>query len=137
MLNLKKLCVGISSFEMLEEWQKNEIQNNRELFHTTRIKPKRVDEILPNGSLYWISKNKFIARQKILEFRDVVRKDGKSACKIIFDQKLIKVANISHRPFQGWRYLTQDKIPKDTFRDLNNNDIPSSMLAELNQFGII
>tara|TARA_B100001996_G_C18647507_1_gene587999 strand:+ start:371 stop:784 length:414 start_codon:yes stop_codon:yes gene_type:complete len=137
MLNLKKLCVGISTFEMLEEWQKNEIRNNRQLFHTTRIKPKRVNEILPNGSLYWIIKNKFIARQKILEFKDVVRKDGKSACKIIFDHKLIKVANIPHRPFQGWRYLTEDKIPKDTYRDLNNNDIPPSMLAELNQFGVI
>ncbi len=137
MLNLKKLCVGISTYEMLEEWQKNEIRNNRQLFHTTRIKPKRVNEILPNGSLYWIIKNKFIARQKILEFKDVVRKDGKSACKIIFDHKLIKVANIPHRPFQGWRYLTEDKIPKDTYRDLNNNDIPPSMLAELNQFGVI
>ena len=137
MLNLKKLCVGISTFEMLEEWQKNEIRNNRQLFHTTRIKPKRVNEILPNGSLYWIIKNKFIARQKILEFKDVVRKDGKSACKIIFDHKLIKVANIPHRPFQGWRYLTEDKIPKDAYRDLNNNDIPPSMLAELNQFGVI
>tara|TARA_B100000902_G_scaffold342886_1_gene347226 strand:+ start:150 stop:563 length:414 start_codon:yes stop_codon:yes gene_type:complete len=137
MLNLKKLCVGISTFEMLEEWQKNEIRNNRQLFHTTRIKPKRVNEILPKGSLYWIIKNKFIARQKILEFKDVVRKDGKSACKIIFDHKLIKVANIPHRPFQGWRYLTEDKIPKDTYRDLNNNDIPPSMLAELNQFGVI
>ena len=87
MLNLKKLCVGITSFEMLQEWQNNETNNKRQLFHTTRIKPKRSDEILPDGSLYWISKNKFIARQKIIEFRDVVRKDGKSACKIIFDNE--------------------------------------------------
>ena len=120
MLNLKKLCVGIHSFEMLQEWQNNEITNKRQLFHTTRIKPKRCDEILPSGSLYWISKNKFIARQKIIEFRDVVRKDGKSACKIIFDSKLYRVANISHRPFQGWRYLTEDKVPKDIFKDLNS-----------------
>ena len=28
MLNLKKLCVGISSFEMLQEWQNNETNNN-------------------------------------------------------------------------------------------------------------
>ena len=137
MLNLKKLCVGISSFEILEKWQKNEIDNNRQLFHTTRMKPKRVHEILPNGSLYWISKNKFIARQKIIEFRDVTRKDGKSACKIIFDTKLIRVANIKHRPFQGWRYLTLEKTPRDIFKDLHNNDIPPSILAELNEFGII
>ena len=102
-----------------------------------RIKPKRSDEILPDGSLYWISKNKFIARQKIIEFRDVVRKDGKSACKIIFDNELFRVANIPHRPFQGWRYLTEDKVPKDIFKDSNNNEIPSAMLAELNEFGIV
>ena len=137
MLNLKKLCVGITSFEMLQEWQNSEIRNKRQLFHTTRIKPKRSDEILPEGSLYWISKNKFIARQKIIEFKDVVRKDGKSACKIIFDSKLYRVANIPHRPFQGWRYLTEDKVPKDIFKDSNNNEIPSAMLAELNEFGIV
>ena len=51
--------------------------------------------------------------QRILEFKDVVRTDGKSACKIIFDSNLYKVVNIPHRPFQGWRYLETKDIPKD------------------------
>ena len=88
MLHLKKLCVGIKSFEMLQEWQDNELKCNRQLFHTTRMKPKKINEILPDGSIYWIAKNKFFARQKIIEFQDVIRRDGKSACKIIFDKKL-------------------------------------------------
>ena len=87
MLHLKKLCVGIKSFEMLQEWQDNELKCNRQLFHTTRMKPKKINEILPDGSIYWIAKNKFFARQKIIEFQDVIRRDGKSACKIIFDKK--------------------------------------------------
>ena len=135
-LHLKKLCVGVSSFEMLEEWQDNEINHNRQIFHVTRIKPKRTEEILPNGSLYWIIKNKFVARQRILEFKDVIRADGKSACKIIFDRKLFKVANIPHRPFQGWRYLKEEMVPNDIFKDQNNNEIPASLLAELNEFGV-
>ena len=136
-LHLKKLCVGVNSFEMLKEWQDNEINNNRRIFHVTRIKPKRAGEIIPNGSLYWIVKNKFVARQRILEFKDVIRTDGKSACKIIFDSKLFKVVNIPHRPFQGWRYLKQEMVPKDIFKDQNNNEIPASLLAELNEFGVL
>tara|TARA_B000000532_G_C18507677_1_gene251634 strand:- start:176 stop:481 length:306 start_codon:yes stop_codon:yes gene_type:complete len=101
------------------------------------MKPKKINEILPDGSIYWIAKNKFFARQKIIEFQDVIRRDGKSACKIIFDKKLYKVAGIAHRPFQGWRYLTQEKVPQDIFSDKNNNEIPSSMMAELNEFGIL
>jgi hypothetical protein len=122
---------------MLQEWQDNELKCNRQLFHTTRMKPKKINEILPDGSIYWIAKNKFFARQKIIEFQDVIRRDGKSACKIIFDKKLYKVAGIAHRPFQGWRYLTQEKVPQDIFSDKNNNEIPSSMMAELNEFGIL
>ena len=45
MLHLKKLCVGIKSFEMLQEWQDNELKCNRQLFHTTRMKPKKINEI--------------------------------------------------------------------------------------------
>ena len=44
MLHLKKLCVGIKSFEMLQEWQDNELKSNRQLFHTTRMKPKKVSQ---------------------------------------------------------------------------------------------
>ena len=69
MLHLKKLCVGIKSFEMLQEWQDNELKCNRQLFHTTRMKPKKINEILPNGSIYWIAKNKFFARQKNISSR--------------------------------------------------------------------
>jgi hypothetical protein len=79
----------------------------------------------------------FLLGKKIIEFQDVIRRDGKSACKIIFDKKLYKVAGIAHRPFQGWRYLTQEKVPQDIFSDKNNNEIPSSMMAELNEFGIL
>ena len=53
------------------------------------------------------------------------------------DKKLYKVAGIAHRPFQGWRYLTQEKVPQDIFSDKNNNEIPSSMMAELNEFGVL
>ena len=58
-------------------------------------------------------------------------------CKIIFDKKLYKVAGTAHRPFQGWRYLTQEKVPQDIFSDKNNNEIPASMMAELNEFGVL
>jgi hypothetical protein len=137
MLHLKKLCVGISSFEMLKEWQNQQILLGNPIVHVTRMRPKRKDEILQGGSLYWIIKSKFSAKQKIIELQDIIRDDGKNACKIVLSENLYQVASIKQRPFQGWRYLNDENTPKDVFQDDNNEDIPAELLAELNEFGVV
>ena len=137
MIHLKKLCVGINSFYELSERQKKLIQSGEKICHVTRMRPKRTSEVLSGGSLYWIIRSKFVARQCIVGIEDIVRFDGKSACKILLDKKLFEVANVFHRPFQGWRYLYPEKTPSDIFQDKEGNDIPSEILTELNEFGII
>tara|TARA_B100000579_G_C22110715_1_gene523004 strand:- start:103 stop:516 length:414 start_codon:yes stop_codon:yes gene_type:complete len=137
MIHLKKLCVGINSFYELSERQKKLIQSGEQICHITRMRPKRASEVLSGGSLYWIIRSKFVARQCIVGIEDIVRFDGKSACKILLDKKLFEVANVFHRPFQGWRYLYPEKTPSDIFQDKEGNDIPSEILTELNEFGII
>jgi len=136
MLSLKKLCVGIKSFDELEMYQSNLIKNNQIISISTRMWPKRFKEILLGGSLYWVIKNKFSARQLILGFEEIFREDGKRFCKILLDRKLHRVVNYPQRPFQGWRYLTDEKKPKDIFTDEDNKEIPPELLAELNEFGI-
>ena len=75
--------------------------------------------------------------EEIIGIEDIVRFDGKSACKILLDDKLIEVANVFHRPFQGWRYLYPEKSPSDIFKDKEGNEIPSKILTELNEFGVL
>ena len=63
-LNLLKLCVGAESVEDLEDWIARRLDEKRRLgqpaehFHTTRMVPKRVDELVDGGSLYWVVKGK-------------------------------------------------------------------------------
>ena len=137
MIHIKKLCVGIDSFYKLQEWQNNLIKSGEKIYHITRMRPKMTSEVLSGGSLYWIIKSKFVARQCIIGIEDIVRFDGKSACKILLDDKLIEVANVFHRPFQGWRYLYPEKAPSDIFKDKEGNEIPSKILTELNEFGVV
>ena len=69
-LHLIKLCVGCDSITDLEEW----IEENRALHrrlgrdyeqtHTTRMVPKRVDELLDGGSLFWVIKGQVAAARR-------------------------------------------------------------------------
>src|SRR6267142_346623 len=61
-LNLIKLCVGCDSIDHLARWQRERVQALKkrgakvELTHTTRMVPKRTEELLDGGSLYWVIK---------------------------------------------------------------------------------
>src|SRR5690606_32641480 len=63
-LHILKLCVGCDSVEDLADWQR---QRAAELpgglpRHVTRMWPKRADEVLAGGSLYWIIKGQVLVR---------------------------------------------------------------------------
>ncbi|MGI9355352.1 MAG: DUF1489 family protein, partial [Rhizobiaceae bacterium] len=74
-LNLLKLCVGADTLEDQREWCQYRLQQMREageeemLFHTTRMVPKRTDQLLDGGSLYWVIKGNVQLRQKLLDIR--------------------------------------------------------------------
>ena len=55
-VNLVKLCVGASSVEQLETWQGERMRSGacRVPEHVTRSRPRRADEVLGGGSLYWV-----------------------------------------------------------------------------------
>ena len=74
-VHLVKLCVGADSIRDLEEWiaatlaMKRAAGRPAEQVHTTRSSPKRAEEVLDGGSLYWVIKSQIAARQKIVELR--------------------------------------------------------------------
>src|SRR5260370_39013013 len=79
----------------------------------TRMTPKRVDEILAGGSLYWVIRGEIAVREKILAIEPFRDKDGIGRCRLVMQPKVIAVSPRPMRPFQGWRYLTEDAAPPD------------------------
>ena len=132
-VHLKKLAVGISSIENLKDRQSFIFDTYGEIINFTRNKPKRVDELIEGGSLYWIINRKVFVRQKILEIKSFVLEDGKKSAGIVLQNKLIRVRPVSMKPFQGWRYYQESDVPPDidddNFSDENN--------VELSKLGFI
>ncbi|MEK9861369.1 MAG: DUF1489 family protein, partial [Alphaproteobacteria bacterium] len=100
--------------------------------------PRRAEEILPGGSIYWVIKGKMCARQLIEEFIEVERDDGGVSCGIVMKPGLIPVFEKRHRPFQGWRYLEEKDAPLDLPTDAEGEDtMPMEMAEELRDLGLL
>ena len=76
---------------------------------TTRYLPKRHEEIIAGGSLYWIIKHQLVARSPILGLGDT--EGGRTAIHI--DPALVLVEARPKRAHQGWRYLEATDAPAD------------------------
>jgi len=112
-IHIVKLCVGAASIEHLAAWQGHRLAGRRRIEHTTFQTPKRQDELLEGGSLYWVIKGVIQVRQRIIGFDTGTKEDGSACCLLILDPELISVRPTKRRPFQGWRYLQPDDAPPD------------------------
>ncbi|MGO8712807.1 MAG: DUF1489 family protein [Rhizomicrobium sp.] len=141
-LHLIKLCVGADSLEHLSQWQEMrlaELKNKKkplELMHVTRQTPKRAEELLDGGSLYWVIKGQIAARQHLIALRPLVR-NGVPHCGIVYDPELIATARRTHRPFQGWRYLNAGDAPTDARNLKGGKGLPEALKAELAELGLL
>ena len=141
-LHLIKLCVGVDTLDKLAQWQKGRIAELKkkkkplELVHVTRQMPKRAEEILDGGSLYWVIKGQVAARQRVLELRNMT-KNGVPHCGIVYEPKLVATARRSHRPFQGWRYLNAADAPADARELKGGKGLPEALKIELSELGLL
>ncbi|WP_342592310.1 DUF1489 domain-containing protein [Oceaniglobus trochenteri] len=110
-----KLSVGTESVENLIDWQRHRSRQVADgaYYHITRMWPKRTDEILAGGSMYWVINGLIQARQQITGFREIIGEDGIRRCGIVLDGKVIRTEIVPKRPFQGWRYLPGADAPRD------------------------
>jgi hypothetical protein len=80
-LHLIKLCVGCDSVKDLESWIREKRRKTRgkktEHLHRTRMVPKRADELIDGGSLYWVIRGEVACRQQLLAVRPYVDKGGR------------------------------------------------------------
>lgn len=138
-LNILKLCVGADSVEDLLQWQAQHLGHwpAGRAEHITRMWPKRAEEVLDGGSLYWVIKGQVLARQRILALEPRQGADGIARCALVLDAQVIRTEAAARRPFQGWRYLAAEESPRDLpkGRDLETA-LPASLAQALAEIGL-
>ena len=141
-LHLIKLCVGCDGIDDLAAWIAATLAEKARRglepvhVHRTRMMPKRVDEVLDGGSLYWVIKGQIRVREKILDLRAVKDEAGVSHCDIVLSGDLVEVEARPYRPFQGWRYFDPTVAPRDLVGEAVA-DLPIEFLRELAGLGLL
>jgi len=137
--HLLKLCVGATSVEDLAQWQASQRGHwpKGRAIHVTRMWPKRAEELLDGGSLYWVIKGVILARQPILDLEQVTAGDGIARCAIHLSTDIIRTEGAPRRPFQGWRYLPPVEAPRDLPKGRAREEpLPAALAQALAQIGL-
>ena len=106
--------------------------------HVTRMTPKRAEDLVDGGSLYWVIKGQIAARQALLAVEPFRDADGVGRCRLWLDGEVVAVAPRPMRAFQGWRYYA----PKDAPPDLDESQagvaaMPEALRRELASLGLL
>ena len=119
-LHISKVAVACATLDALRKRQAaREVDGVVPLI--TRFMPKRAEELV-GGSVFWIIKHRFLARQTILGFAE--REEDRRTL-IRLDAELVPVQMRPRPAHQGWRYLTGEDAPPDLW------DAEDDMLARL------
>jgi len=134
-LHLVKLCVGVDSVEQLTAWRNSVAGKSEPTFHTTRMTPKRKDEILDGGSLYWVIKRVIQVRQPIIDLEEFTDHEGIKRCNIWLGPDIVRTVPSPRRPFQGWRYLKPEDAPADLSQQTGGEELPDELRRKLIELG--
>ena len=143
-INLIKISVGIEDIDHLKRRQEQSISNAissgvvPEIVHYTRNTPRRANEWLQGGSIYWVIKRFIRVRQLIKDIRQVNGPKGKKSCAIILEPGIIRTEIKKFRVFQGWRYFPLNDAPADLpISSISDNDFPEDLVNDLKELGLI
>ena len=141
-LHLIKLCVGCDTVKELEDWIREKRRRTRgktnEHLHRTRMVPKRAAELIDGGSIYWVIRGEVLCRQRIIDLRPYVDKQGVGQCHLVLEPKVVPVEPRPRRAFQGWRYLTANEAPPDLGRTGRGSAaLPEALRRELRELGLL
>lgn len=141
-LHLIKLAVGVDDLAHMKVVQSVRRKQRRQSPRSphwvyTRNFPRRAEELLDGGSLYWVVRGVIRCRQELVGFeQDFDREEARKYCRIKVRRTLITTAPQACRAFQGWRYLEPDDAPPDLSRG-DTRDVPAEMAAELKRLGLL
>ena len=136
-LHMMKLCVGAANPEVLERWQRDRFGDGPAR-HVTRMWPRRQDELLGGGSIFWVFRGTMLARQRLIGFEEERGGDGILRCALILDRQVVRVAGVPRRAFQGWRYLSPADAPADLPEGrAEEAPLPPQLARELAAMGLL
>ena len=137
-LHLLKMAVGVGDIDELRRIRKQRVKERGGNWVYTRNHPRRADEVLAGGSIYWVIRGQIRVRQRITGFRSERDDNGRAYCLIVVDPELVPTLLRPWRPFQGWRYLTPADAPLDAPSGPGGiAAMPERMLAELRALGLL
>jgi len=137
-LNLIKLAVGVDDLAHLAKLEKQRKRERGRYGFFTRNMPKRAEELLDGGSIYWVIKGQVRVRQLLKKFHAKADDEGRAYVIVEFDKELVPVMPRRHRPFQGWRYLEGKDAPRDLPKGRKGDDeLPPSLAEELRELGLL
>lgn len=142
-LNLIKLCVGAESIEDLEIWIAGRLAAQKaaglepQNYHVTRMQPRRAEELLDGGSLYWVIKGNVQVRQRLTAIDPFTDDQGISRCRLVLEPILHPTRWQPRRPFQGWRYYKSSDAPADLVLGEGGDDLPADLQGELANLGLL
>lgn len=113
MLHLTKLAVGVRDIDHLREVQADRLRTSGRLHHRTRNLPRRGNEVVDGGSMYWVIAGSMLARQRIVDIVEGRRDDQTPCTSLVLDPAIVPLIGRPTRAFQGWRYLEPDDAPPD------------------------
>jgi hypothetical protein len=113
MLHIAKLAVGVRDIDHIRALQAERLRSNPPLRHRTRNFPRRGQEVLDGGSLYWVISGSMLARQRIVDIVEDKRDGGEKCAALLLDPDVVPLIGRPTRPFQGWRYLAAESAPAD------------------------
>ena len=134
-LHLVKLAVGIEDLAQLRQARAARAAERGGSWVPTRNRPRRAEEVLAGGSIYWVIHGHIRARQCVIGFRSRREEGGRRSCLIVVDPQLVPTLPRPYRPFQGWRYLAPEDAPPDAPQ--GQEPPPDRMLAELRALGLL
>ena len=130
-LHLTKVAYGAQSMDELHTWFAD---RGDEAKLTTRYLPKRAEEIVGGGSLFWVYKHQLVARSEILRFEEA--EGGRTH--IVISTRLIDVYPVPKRAHQGWRYLEDKDAPRDLADvEVAGDVIPGKLASDLARLGLV
>jgi len=136
-VHLIKLAVGTDDFDHLRKMQRLRKRERGKSVFYTRNTPRRAEELLDGGSIYWVIKGYVRARQLLKEFTSTEDENGEPLCIVRYDLKLVPTMLVPRRPFQGWRYLEAKDAPPDLVKGEGGEELPEKLAAELRALGLL
>jgi hypothetical protein len=134
-LNLLKLAVGINDIDQLRQIREARAVERGGNWVYTRNHPRRAQEVLAGGSIYWVIGGQIRVRQLVTGLCGQRDDTGRRYCRIELDAELVPTLPRPCRPFQGWRYLAPADAPPD--RSAPAQLPPDRLLIELRALGLI